>query len=54
MVLRTRTTVGGPNTLGGYVTTSIFLGLALIPFDDTKQPRNLPFFTPKTHFLDLI
>jgi uncharacterized membrane protein YedE/YeeE len=29
---------------------SILLGLALIPFVDTKQPRNLPFFTPKIHF----
>jgi hypothetical protein len=33
---------------------SILLGLALIPFVDTKQLRNLPFFTPKTHFLDLV
>jgi hypothetical protein len=31
----------------------ILLGLASIPFVDTKKPRNLPFFTPKTHFLDL-
>jgi hypothetical protein len=30
--------------------TSILLGLASMPFVDTKQPRNLPFFTPKTHF----
>jgi hypothetical protein len=29
---------------------SILLGLASIPFVDTRQPRNLPFFTPKTHF----
>jgi hypothetical protein len=29
---------------------SILLGLALIPFIDTKQPRNLSFFTLKTHF----
>jgi hypothetical protein len=26
----------------------------LIPFIDTRQPRNLPFFTPKHTFLDLI
>jgi hypothetical protein len=32
---------------------SILLGLASIPFVDTKQPRNLPFFTPKHIFLDL-
>jgi hypothetical protein len=29
---------------------SIVFGLASIPFVDTRQPRNLPFFTPKTHF----
>jgi hypothetical protein len=29
---------------------SILLGLASMPFVDTKQPRNFPFFTPKTHF----
>jgi hypothetical protein len=29
---------------------SILFGLASIPFVDTRQPRNLPFFTPKTHF----
>jgi hypothetical protein len=28
----------------------ILLGLASIPFVETRQPRNLPFFTPKTHF----
>jgi hypothetical protein len=28
----------------------ILLGLASMPFVDTRQPRNLPFFTPKTHF----
>jgi hypothetical protein len=28
---------------------SILLGLASMPFVDTKQPRNLPFFTPNTH-----
>jgi hypothetical protein len=38
--------------LGGSIRriASILLGLASIPFVDTKQPRNLPFFTPKTHF----
>jgi hypothetical protein len=30
--------------------SSILFGLASIPFVDTRQPRNLPFFTPKTHF----
>jgi hypothetical protein len=29
---------------------SILFRLASIPFVDTKQPRNLPFFTPKTLF----
>jgi hypothetical protein len=33
---------------------SILFGLASIPFVDTRQPRNLPFFTPKHTFLDLI
>jgi hypothetical protein len=38
--------------LGGSIQriASILLGLASIPFVDTKQPRNFPFFTPKTHF----
>jgi hypothetical protein len=25
-------------------------GFASIPFVDTRQPRNLPLFTPNTHF----
>jgi hypothetical protein len=29
---------------------SILLGFASIPFVDIRQPKNLPFFTPKTHF----
>jgi hypothetical protein len=29
---------------------SILLGFASITFVDTRQPRNLPFFTLKTHF----
>jgi hypothetical protein len=32
---------------------SILLGLASIPLVDTRQPRNLPFFTQKHTFLDL-
>jgi hypothetical protein len=37
---------------GGFIRRidSILFGLASIPFVDTTQPRNLPFFTPKTHF----
>jgi hypothetical protein len=40
--------------LGGSIRriASILFGLASIPFVETKQPRNFPFFTPKTHFLD--
>ena len=42
--------------LGGSIRriASILLGLASIPFVETRQPRNLPFFTPKHIFLDLI
>jgi hypothetical protein len=38
--------------LGGSIRriASILLGLASIPFIETRQSRNLPFFTPKTHF----
>jgi hypothetical protein len=32
---------------------SILLGLASIPFVDTRYPMNFPFFILKTHFLDL-
>jgi hypothetical protein len=41
--------------LGGSIRrmASILLGLASIPFVDTRQPRNLAFFTPKHIFLDL-
>jgi hypothetical protein len=42
--------------LGGSIRriASILIWLASIPFVETRQPRNLPLFTPKTHFLDLI
>ena len=29
---------------------SILFGLASMPFVDTRQSRNFPFLTPKTHF----